>query len=134
MVACLVLASAACSDGDRSDRSDTGSTASPDAVYTSVSTSRCLEQRGVTVTEVQPANSRFQALRDLAQQSSLQASVGDESAAIAFTKGAAEAKLLDELLRVPDDPYVVVVEKNVVLLYDPMKDGAFRAAMECLRE
>jgi hypothetical protein len=131
LVACLVLVSAACSDDDRSD---TGPTASLDAVYASGPTSRCLEQHGVTVTELQPTNTRFQAVRDLAQRSSLQASVGDQSVAIAFTNGAAEVKLLAELLQVPDDPYLIVVEKNVLLMYDPMNDAAFRAAMDCLRE
>jgi hypothetical protein len=93
----------------------------------------CLRRGGVTVGPVRPANSRFRALRDLAQRTSLEARLRGDAVALAFGQTEADAELLVELLRVPRDPYRLVRRRNVVFLQRPGTGPARTAVAGCLR-
>ena len=96
-------------------------------------TKRCLEDRGLAVSEVRPADDRLQALRDLAQRNSVQVEAGDDVVGIAFATSSSDAHLLAELLTVPDGRYRIITDENVVLVYRPRAEATLRSSMECLR-
>ena len=104
------------------------------APWASEPTRRCLEGGGATVAPLQARDPRLQALRDLAQQTSFEVRLGDAVVGVAVTAGTAPAQQLADLLLVPDDPYRVVVDRNVVAMYRPASEPAFRATVACLRE
>lgn len=111
-----------------------GSTDHPPRTYALASTRACLTAAGAIVNEVQPRDARFQALRDLAQRNSLEASVEGRFVGIAFASGAETSRQLAELLEVPDDAYRIVVRDNVLLMYVPSAEQVFQKAASCLRE
>jgi hypothetical protein len=82
---------------------------------------------------VKPRDSRLRALRDLAQRTSLEADFKSGRVGIAFSKSAADAKLLFELLTVPKDPYRLVRRNNAVLMYKPAHRRAFNVTVGCLK-
>ena len=96
-------------------------------------TRACLESRGIGTSEVRPADERFQALRDLAQRNSIEATVGDEKVGMAFAASDSDSQLLVDLLTVPGDSYRIVTNRNVVLVYRARAEAAFRASLDCLR-
>src|SRR5947209_19794784 len=101
--------------------------------YSLTLTSRCLVQHGAKVGRVRPLDTRLRALRDLAQRNSIQADFKTGRVGLAFSKSEADAKLLVELLTVPNDPYVLVRRANVVLIYKRAQKRAFTTAVSCLR-
>lgn len=103
--------------------------------YSLGATSRCLRRQGARVGRVAPADARLRAVRDLAQRTSIQAKVagGGGVVALAFTKTAADGRLLLDLLRVANDPYRLVRRHNVVLMYRPKAQRTFALALRCLR-
>lgn len=82
---------------------------------------------------VRPVDERLQALHDLAQTNSFETILGNELVGIAFLPTASEAQFFAELLRVPNDPYRVTTDRNVVLMYRPAADSTFQASEGCLR-
>ncbi len=92
-------------------------------------TRSCLEERGAAVSPIRPADPQLRALRDLAQRTSLEVRFRGETVGLAF----GDAKLLAELLRVPDDPYLVDVRRNAVLMYRPSARAEARVVQSCLR-
>ena len=101
--------------------------------YSLAPTVRCLAKADAKVTRVRRGDSRRIAFSDLAQRTSREARFGRRSVLLAFTQGASNAALLREALVVPDDPYVLSVRRNVVLMYRPADATAFRRAAACLR-
>jgi hypothetical protein len=101
--------------------------------YALAPTSRCLKSRGAKVGAVQPRDERLRALRDFAQRRSVQAVLQKKVVGLAFLKSPAEARIIAELLKVPDDPYRLVRRGNAVLMYKPSAKKTFDAAVSCLR-
>jgi hypothetical protein len=140
-LACVTLAGCTESRTPSADSGSTtahtveGSRSTPTAkvLYALEPTRQCLESRGAITSEVHPADERFQALRDLAQRNSMQATVGDETVGMAFAASDSDSQLLMDLLTVPGDPYRIITNKNVVLVYRARAEAAFRASLDCLR-
>lgn len=105
----------------------------PDVRYALEPTKRCLEDRGLAVSEVHPGDDRLQALRDLAQRNSVQVGAGDDAVGIAFAASSSDAHLLAELLTLPDDRHRVITKENVVLVYRQRSQATLRSTTECLR-
>lgn len=99
------------------------------AGYALEATRKCLEQRGLAVSPIRPTDARLRALRDLAQHTSLQVRLRGKTVGLAL----GDARLLAELLRVPDDPYLVDVRRNAVLMYRPSARAEARVVQTCLR-
>ena len=78
---------------------------------------------------IRPADPQLRALRDLAQRTSLQVRVQGETFGIAFGNG----KLLAELLRAPDNPYVLEVRGDALLVYRPVARAWAQVVRACLR-
>lgn len=131
MIAVVLVASGGCSD--RADHGRTGPSGTTAQEYAREPTTGCLERGGAVVSDLRPSDPRLQALRDLAQRDSLEVTFGGQSVGLAFVPDAAAAELLVELLEVPDDPYRVTNDRNVVLMYKPSAAQAFRLATGCLR-
>lgn len=130
VVVAAVVGTACGDDGERPAPAE-GSTPA-ETVYQLAPTKRCLEDVGAVADQVRQRDARFQALADLAQRRSFEVTIDGTAVAFAFTASAAEAGGLAELLAVPDDPYRIVVDRNVVVLYDPSAQEAFEAAARCL--
>jgi hypothetical protein len=101
--------------------------------YTLTASVRCLTHAGGKVTAIRRTDRRRIALSDLSQRGSREVRFGRRSALVAFARGSSEADFLREALVVPDDPYVLRVKVNVVLMYRPADVAAFRRAVRCLR-
>ncbi len=101
--------------------------------YSLAASVRCLNHAEGKVTPVRRMDRRRIALSDLAQHGSREVRFGRRSVLLAFTRGTAEAALLREALVVPEDPYVLGVRSNVLLMYRPADVAAFRRAVRCLR-
>ena len=113
-----------------------GASASSEATsahYTLAATKRCLVAHGAKVGPVRPHDARLRQLHDLAQKTSIEASIKSGRVGIAFSKSDSDARLLVELLVVPKDPYRVVAKANAVLMYKPAQRKAYAAALSCLR-
>jgi hypothetical protein len=102
-------------------------------VYTLAATKRCLVARGVRVTTIRPTDLRLKALHDLAQHTSIEATSRRGIVALAFLRNASDAAFLAETLRVPNDPYHVVLRKNTLLMFRDRSRKAFDVAVACLR-
>jgi hypothetical protein len=92
----------------------------------------CLRGKRVVVSVGTPANRRLRALHDLAQRSSWQAKQGKSVVGIAIGRSAADAALVVELLRVPNDRYRIERRENVVLLFAPASAKLARVVRGCL--
>ncbi len=101
--------------------------------YTLTATKRCLVAKGARVTPVQSIDLRFKALHDLAQRNSFQARSSLGTVGLAFARSSRDAALLAELIRVPRDPYHVVLRRNALLMFRTRSKPAFDAAATCLR-
>jgi hypothetical protein len=101
--------------------------------YALTPTSRCLKGRGAKVGAVQPRNERLRAFRDFVQRKSFQAAVRGQVVALAFLDDPGRARIIADLLKVPNDPYRLVRKGNVVLMYRPSAKAAFTTAVSCLR-
>ena len=105
----------------------------PESTYTLAATKRCLVARGVRVTTVRPTDIRLKALHDLAQHTSIEATSRRGVVGLAFLRNASDAAFLAETLRVPNDPYHVVLRKNALLMFRDRSRKAFEVAVACLR-
>lgn len=59
--------------------------------------------------------------------------MGGQLVGVAFVASEPDAELLAELLRVPNNPYRVTIEENVVLMYQPAAARALTTVVDCLR-
>lgn len=94
-------------------------------------TLRCIKQRAAVVTAT--SGGRFQALHDLTQRTSARVRFERQDVGLAVVESEGHARLLAELLLVPDDPYRIVRRRNAVLLFLPRARAAFEFAAGCLR-
>ena len=101
-------------------------------IYHRAPTVSCLKEKRVVVTTVVPADRRLRALRDLAQKTSWQAKLGSRVVGVSINRTAADAELLLELLRVPNDAYRHERSANAVLLYRPSAAPLARTIRACL--
>ena len=117
-------------DGTSSDgRSTAATTTAPPEPYSLGRTRACARAEGFTVAPVRSTDPRLRALGDLAQQTSFQAERGGMTLGVAF----GDARLLESLLRVPDDPYRLEVRRNALLMYRPAARGQAAVLRGCLR-
>lgn len=130
-------------DGDVSDSSSTaatdvqtesigggaGTAAAPLKPYLLERTRTCLRAKGFTVESIRSSDPRLRALGDLAQKTSLQVERSGRTIGIAF----GNARLLESLLRVPDDPYRLEVRRNTLLMYRPGARNEAAVLRSCLR-
>jgi hypothetical protein len=134
--ACLVVGG--CSDDDpppaatSSARSEPART-SVRPTYLLAPTLRCLERSTRISTTRETQEPRLRALRDLAQQTSVIASVGAETVGLAVVASPAHARLLADLLKAPDDPSRIAVRHNAVLVFLPRARAASNEVAACLR-
>jgi hypothetical protein len=91
-------------------------------------TRRCLRSAGFEVSGVRSANPRIRALGDLAQQTSLELRLDGQVVGLAL----GDARLLAQLLAVPNDPYRLEVRRNAVLLFSPRARAEAELARACL--
>ena len=101
--------------------------------YSLIATKRCLQLRSFRVTAVPRADRQKQAFRDLAQRTSIEASLRSTRVDLAFTHSNIDANLLAELLRPPQGPYVVRVVKNAVVMYRLGGQAGYAKVTRCLR-
>jgi hypothetical protein len=92
-------------------------------------TRRCLQSTGATVTAIHSADPRLRALGDLAQRTSLSVRIDGRTLGLAF----GDARLLESLLRVPDDPYQLEVRRNALLMFRPASFAQAKVIRGCLR-
>ena len=103
------------------------------SIYRMTPTKRCLVARGARATVVRPTDRRLKALHDLAQHTSIEATSRRGIVGLAFLRNASDAAFLAETLRVPNDPYHVVLRKNALLMFRDRSRKAFDVAVACLR-
>jgi hypothetical protein len=101
--------------------------------YAMTPTRACLRADGATVSAVRPSDRRLQAFGDLAQRNSIEARSTRGLVALAFTRSDRDAQLLAELLRVPKDPYRLLVRRNAVVFALRSAPRAMALALGCLR-
>jgi hypothetical protein len=101
--------------------------------YSLTPSARCLNHAGGKVSAIRRTDRRRTAVSDLAQRGSREVRFGPRSVLLAFTRGTSEAEFLHEALVVPNDPYMIRVKSNVVLMYRPDDVAAFRRVLGCLR-
>jgi hypothetical protein len=101
--------------------------------YRKAPTVACLRRQKVVVTGIAPADRRLRALRDLAQKTSWQAKLGTRVVGVSLNADTSSAELLEELLRVPRDPYRLERRSNALLLYKPTALPLARIVRTCLR-
>ena len=92
-------------------------------------TRRCLSSKGAEVSVIRSANSRLRALGDLAQRTSISVVLDGRILGLAF----GDARLLESLMRVPDDPYLLEVRRNVLLMFRPSAGTQAKVIRGCLR-
>ena len=97
--------------------------------YELAATRRCLRSAGFAVSPIRSTDPRLRALGDLAQRTSLELHFGGQTLGLAF----ANAQLLADLLRVPNDPYRMQVRRNALLMYPPAARGQVEIVLSCLR-
>jgi len=91
-------------------------------------TRRCLRSNGAEVSVIRSADSRLRALGDLAQRTSISVVLDGHIAGLAF----GDARLLESLMRVPDDPYRLEVRRNVLLMFRPSARTQAEVIRGCL--
>ncbi len=101
--------------------------------YSLTATKRCLQRRNFRITAVPRADPQKRAFRDLAQRTSIEASLGSARVDLAFTRSNIDANFLAELLRPPQGPYVVRVVKNAVVMYRLGGQTITAKVTRCLR-
>ena len=101
--------------------------------YSLTATKRCLQRQNFRVLAVPRADPQKQAFRDLAQRTSIEASLGSKRVDLAFTHSNIDANVLAELLRPPQGPYVVLVVKNTVVMYRLGGQTISARVTRCLR-
>jgi hypothetical protein len=99
------------------------------APYRLVPTRACLRSAGADVSAIWSRDVRLRALGDLAQRTSLQVELDDKTLGLAF----GDARLLESLLRVPNDPYRLETRRNAILMYRPATLEQARVVLGCLR-
>lgn len=105
----------------------------PESLYALQPTLRCLERRPRLATSSAATTRRLQALRDLAQRTSVIAQLEGERVGIAVVQSSAHASLVAELLRAPEDPHRIIRRRNAVLLFLPRARDVFDVVVGCLR-
>jgi hypothetical protein len=110
-----------------------GADAGVPGTYSLKSTEKCLRAHGATLGPVNRTDPQRKAVADLAQRTSFEVRLRGASVILAFAKDSSGAAMLDELLTVPNDPYLVRVKSNVILMYRPSAAQAARAVIRCLR-
>ena len=101
----------------------------PARPYALAPTRSCLHTAGAAVSPVRSTDPRLQALGDLAQRTSLEVRLDGDTMGLAF----GDTRLLESLLRVPDDPYRLEVRRNALLMYEPAARDAAAVVRGCLR-
>ena len=133
-VATVLTTLGGCRDGAESQpSSQTQPAGAAQANLSPAAVTLCLQTDGILIGDVQPRDARLQAFHDLAQQTSFEARLGQRSVAVAVAATAGDAQLLAELLQVPDDPYRVVVNGNVVIMYQADAEDTYRSVVRCVR-
>lgn len=133
-VATVLTTLGGCRDGAESQpSSQTQPAGAAQANLSPAAVTLCLQTDGVLIGDVQPRDARLQAFHDLAQKTSFEARLGQRSVAVAVAATAGDAQLLAELLQVPDDPYRVVVNGNVVIMYQADAEDTYRSVVRCVR-
>jgi hypothetical protein len=98
-------------------------TAQSELPYALGPTRTCLRAAGAAVSPVRSTDPRLRALGDLAQRTSLEVRLAGQTLGVAF----GDARLLESLLIVPDDPYVLEVRRNALIMY--RRDAQAEAAV-----
>jgi hypothetical protein len=106
-----------------------GTTTPQEPPYALAATRSCLLAGGAAVSPIRSTDPRLRALGDLAQRASLEVRLGGQTLGVAF----GDAGLLESLLLVPDDPYVLEVRRNALLMYRPGAKGSAAVLRGCLR-
>ncbi|MCP9485243.1 MAG: hypothetical protein MSC30_05255 [Gaiellaceae bacterium MAG52_C11] len=101
----------------------------PERPYALEPTRSCLNAAGAAVSPVRSTDPRLRALGDLAQRTSLEVRLDGRTLGLAF----GDARLLESLLVVPDDPYRLEVRRNALLMYRPDARDAAAVLRGCLR-
>jgi hypothetical protein len=117
------------STGTGSTHPATSHPAPPRRPYALAPTRACLKDAGFAVSKVRSTNPRLRALGDLAQRTSLELRLDGQALGLAF----ANATLLADLLRVPDDPFRLEVHRNALLMYRPSARTQAHIVIDCLR-
>jgi hypothetical protein len=110
-----------------------GSAAAGSTVYSMAATKTCLRAAGAVITRVHRTDRRRIAVSDVAQRTSFEARLRGASVILAFARGESEAAIVRELLSAPQNPYLLRLKTNVVLMYRPAAARAAAAAIRCLR-
>lgn len=145
-VAVATLAAAACDD-DKGETARTTPTASPPtaspptaspptaraARYALRPTAACLRRDGAGVESVRPDTPREKAFADVAQRTSIEARYAGRTVLLAFAQSPSQARLLADVLRVPDDRYVIRLRGNVVAMHRRGLGSVARRVETCLR-
>lgn len=97
--------------------------------YALAPTRRCLHSAGFAVSSISSADPRLRALGDLAQRTSLE--LGRDGRTLGLALG--DARLLESLLRVPDDPYRLEVRRNALLMFRSGDQDQAALVRGCLR-
>ena len=97
--------------------------------YSLAATRRCLLSSGFSVSPVRTQDVRLRALGDVAQRTSLELQANGATLGLAF----GDTRLLIGVLRVPDDPYRLVADRNALLMYRPADKDAAGRVRRCLR-
>lgn len=97
--------------------------------YSLAATRRCLLSSGFSVSPVRTQDVRLRALGDVAQRTSLELEANGATLGLAF----GDTRLLIGVLRVPDDPYRLVADRNALLMYRPADKDAAGRVRRCLR-
>ena len=127
----LLAALPGCAGGNGS--AATTQAVEPAVRHTLTATSRCLRAKGATIRRLRPLDPRLRAMRDLAQRTSHEVRVRGKIVGVAFQRDEADARLLLELLRVPNDPYRLVRDGNVVVMSRKPDRAAHATVVGCLR-
>ena len=120
---------AAAITGAGSTRPPASHPATPRRPYALAPTRACLKDAGFAVSKVRSTNPSLRALGDLAQRTSLELRLDGQALGLAF----ANATLLADLLRVPDDPFRLEVHRNALLMYRPSARTQAHIVIDCLR-
>ena len=114
-------------------RTETEPNTESESLYGLQPTLRCLERRPRLATSTAATTRRLQALRDLAQRTSVVAQLEGDTVGVAVVQSSAHASLLAELLRAPEDPHRIIRRRNAVLLFLPRARDVFDVVVGCLR-
>lgn len=142
LVAALLLALVVGCSGESAEKTGAETTTAPNVSassnpaavpYPLAPTLACLRRHGLIAEPLRPLDSHLRALRDLAHRRAFQIRVGDDFVAMAFGTHVANGELLEELLTVPANPYLVERRGNLVIVRRAHAPSAYRAALACFQ-